>query len=187
MGIDIASCSQIASGQCSNAVGQGRAGNSSIAHGSSLAVSQGRASDDAACHGSSLAVSHCSAGNGAAGSDIHRISEAAFRQCSNAVGHCAAGDGAGGCKVFDVSHVAICIYFYATDLTGSGGHLASGIYRESSVRTFDAAVGIESGLGIGIIISAGINTIFIHQGTIGAYLDAILAEGNLIGCALVYD
>ena len=69
---------------------------------------------------------------------------------------------------------------------GHGG-IATGVYREFAVGPFNLAVGAHGCLGCVKGIAAGVDAVFIHHRAVGANLDSIFVQGDLVVLALVQD
>ena len=66
-------------------------------------------------------------------------------------------------------------------------HIALGIYSESPVGPFDAAVCVKPRLGFVCRISSGIEPVGILDGAVQAHFNAIFAEGNLVCFAFIHN
>ena len=59
--------------------------------------------------------------------------------------------------------------------------------REFAVCAFDGAVRLQRSLGFAVGIAAGVDAVFIYDRAVGANLDSIFVQGNLIVITLVQD
>ena len=69
---------------------------------------------------------------------------------------------------------------------GHGG-IATGVYREFAVGPFNLAVGAHGCLGCVKSVAAGVDAVCIHHAAVGANLDSLFVQGNLVVLALVQD
>ena len=61
-----------------------------------------------------------------------------------------------------------------------GSDISVFIYGEGPVGPFDLAVSLESRLCLISCIATGIEPVFVHDSTIQAHFDALIAQGNLV-------
>ena len=69
---------------------------------------------------------------------------------------------------------------------GHGG-IATGVYREFAVGPFNLAVGAHGCLGCVKSVAAGVDAVCIHHAAVGANLDSLIVQGNLVVLALVQN
>ncbi len=119
--------------------------------------------------------SYGAAGNGTAGVDV------AIGDGSNPIGQGLAG-------YRSVAHGSTLTIGYCFTGDGClGSDISVFIYSEGPVGPFDLAVSAHRCLGFAVGIAAGVDTVFIHHRAVGANLDSIFVQGNLVVLALVQD
>ena len=119
--------------------------------------------------------SYGAAGNGTAGVDV------AIGDGSNPIGQGLAG-------YRSVAHGSTLTIGYCFTGDGClGSDISVFIYGEGPVGPFDFAISTHSCLGCSIGIAAGVDTVFIHHRAVGANLDSIFVQCDLVVLALVQD
>ena len=161
----------------------------------------GSACNGAAADGSALGIQAC-AGNGftrniscrndimgidIAGCSQISILERSYTVCQFISGDIISGDSTGSGQVrhagdctcgrdFHIADFAVCCCDFAICC----------IHGELAICALDGAISLESCLCLISCITAGIETVFVHDSTIQAYFDALIAEGNLVVTTFVH-
>ena len=119
--------------------------------------------------------SYGAAGNGTAGIDV------AIGDGSNPIGQGLAG-------YRSVAHGStLTVGYRFTGDSCLGSDIPVFIYGEVPIGPFDLAVSTHSCLGFAVGIAAGVDTVFIHHRAVGANLDSLFVQGDLVVPALVQD
>ena len=121
------------------------------------------------------------------GIDVAGCSQISILERSYTVCQFISGDGAGSGQVRHAGNCACGSDVHIADFAGCCCHFAVCIHGELAIGAFDAAVRVEGGLGRRGSIAAGIETVFVHDSTIQAHFDALIAEGNLVVLAFIQD
>ena len=174
MGIDVAGCSQISILEGSYTVCQFISGDSTAACIDITAVGT-------KCSTLGIDVSATSLNKTAIGFNVavadgsFAISQSTGSNLSGSGQICHTGDCACGSDV----HIA--------DFAGCCCHFAVCIHGERAACALDGAISLESCLCLISCITAGIETVFVHDSTIQAYFDTLIAQGNLVVLAFIQD
>ena len=96
-------------------------------------------------------------------------------------------DGAGSGQICHTGDCACGSDVHLADFAGCCCDFATCIHDELAICALDGTISLESCLCRISCITAGIETVFVHDSTIQAHFDALIAEGNLVVPAFVQD
>ena len=124
--------------------------------------------------------------NDSMGIDVAGCSQISILEGSYAVCQFISGDGAGSGHVRHTRDCACGRDFHIADFAGCCCDFAICIHGELAICALDGAISLESCLCRISCITAGIETVFVHDSTIQAHFDALIAEGNLVVTTFVH-
>ena len=133
-----------------------------------------------------------SAGNGSCRNDIMSIDVAGCSQISilersYTVCQFISGDSTGSGQVRHTGDCTCGRDFHIADFAVCCCDFAICIHGELAICALDGAISLESCLCLISCITAGIKTVFVHDSTIQAHFDALIAQGNLVVPIFIQD